>query len=301
MSTPQAPYTTFLIMSDTHNFEVADNDKCPLSACRSLTNIDVLLHCGDLTQVGGISAYKKALRLLGELDAELKLVIGGDHDLSLDGEYWKSDLDEEAGDEPEEHERAIDIMTGPLAKAANVTYLSEGLHTFRLKSGVAFTIYASPYQPRFGDWAFGYDRSEDKFTDIPDNVDIVMTHGPPRGVLDRVKSRERPGEDEHLGCDALLRAIDRTKPLLHCFGHIHDGYGAQSKQWEDQKANATASKGGDRGHIIRVMQAGLGSAHEASQDSLTTNSTLMVNAAIMNGQNAPENDPWLVTIGLPRR
>lgn len=283
-------------MSDTHNFETAGaGEDCPLSACQDLPKVDVLLHCGDLTQVGGISAYKKALRLLGKYDAELKLVIGGNHDLSLDGEYWSSNLDEEAGDELEEHEQAIKIMTCDLAKASNVTYLTEGLHAFTLNSGVIFTIYASPYQPKFGNWAFGYERTEDRFTSIPNNVDIIMTHGPRRGILDQVPCRETHGEFEHLGCDALLRATERTKPLLHCFGHIHEGYGIEAKQWGQSTID------GDRGHIAGVTQSGTAQKHDKDQIKLTKDSTLMVNAAIMDDHNTPVNAPWLVNIQLPRR
>jgi len=110
--------TSFLIMSDTHNLETAkiNPDDCPLA--KTLPKVDVLLHCGDLTQVGGLSAYKKALRLISSYDAkvhkypqtpalasrhlpallQLKLVIAGNHDISLDGEYWRTHLDED--DEP---------------------------------------------------------------------------------------------------------------------------------------------------------------------------------------------------------
>jgi 3',5'-cyclic AMP phosphodiesterase CpdA len=78
--------------------------------------VDVLLHCGDLTQVSGLSAYRKALRLLGGFKAEPKLVIAGNHDISLDGEYWDTHLDR--NDDPEEHDKAVAITTGPLAKQA---------------------------------------------------------------------------------------------------------------------------------------------------------------------------------------
>ena len=46
---------------------------------------NVVLHCSDLTQVSGLSMYKKAMKMLGSLDVELKLVIAGNHDISLGG------------------------------------------------------------------------------------------------------------------------------------------------------------------------------------------------------------------------
>lgn len=60
-------------MSDTHNLETSEfnPDDCPLA--NRLPKVDVLLHCGDLTQVGGLSAYKKALRLISLYDAEVSI------------------------------------------------------------------------------------------------------------------------------------------------------------------------------------------------------------------------------------
>jgi hypothetical protein len=95
--------------------------------------------------------------------AELKLVIAGNHDLSLDENYWKSVEKDEQAEEKQDHMEALGIMTGKLAEEAGVTYLREGMHTFTLKSRARFTLYASPYQPKFGDWAFGYERDEDRF------------------------------------------------------------------------------------------------------------------------------------------
>lgn len=111
-------------MSDTRNFESINSSNYPLATSQTLPNIDVLLHCGDLTQIGGLSAYKRALHLLFSFSAESKLVIAGNQDFSLDGEYWRDNLDEEAGYEAEEHERAVEIMTGRLAREARVTYLT---------------------------------------------------------------------------------------------------------------------------------------------------------------------------------
>lgn len=145
--------------------------------------------------------------MLGAINAEKKFVIAGNHDLDLDMEYWRSSLQD--GDDPEEvkkehleeHATAMGIMTGPLAVEAGVTYLEEGTHTFNLKSGARFTVYASPYQPEFNSWAFSYDHKEDRFNlpgqvaeavrsiaqnPVPDfpGVDIMMTHGFPKGILD---------------------------------------------------------------------------------------------------------------------
>ena len=69
--------TTFLVMSDTHNLETAEvnPEDCPLANRLQVPKVDVLLHCGDLTQVGGLSAYKKAIRLISSYDAEVSILL----------------------------------------------------------------------------------------------------------------------------------------------------------------------------------------------------------------------------------
>jgi len=85
-----------------------------------------------------------------------------------------------------------------------------------------FKIWGSPYTPTFSNWHFMADRGEaiKKHWDlIPNNTDILVTHGPPYGVLDVTY------DGEHAGCRDLLDAIARVRPELHVFGHIHEGYG----------------------------------------------------------------------------
>lgn len=275
--------TSFLVLSDTHNFERDASQPYPL--CQKMPKVDVVLHCGDLTQVGGVGPYKKALKMLGDLDAELKLVIAGNHDLSLDSEYWKTQPEEFQEEEKEDHEEAVEIMTGSLAKAANVTYLTEGLHTFSLKNGATFKIFVSPYQPECGEWAFGYKRGEKRW-DIPSDADIVMTHGPPQGILDLA------GNDEHAGCADLQRAIEKTRPFMHCFGHIHEGYGAVVKDW--MTGGKTSAHDGKSVEFSKA-----GTSDEGVTSSLARGrNILMVNAAIMGEGNKPVNAPWHVKLPL---
>lgn len=53
---------------------------------------------------------------------------------------------------------------------------------------------------------------------IPEGIDILMTHGPPRGQLDRCST------GEECGCQHLKFAVQNLKPVVHLFGHIHEGY-----------------------------------------------------------------------------
>ena len=71
--------------------------------------------------------------------------------------------------------------------------------------------------------AFGLSSQADRtrlYTRIPDNVDILVTHGPPIGILD-----QPPGTLRHEGCPQLLEAVTWLEPKLHVFGHVHGAHG----------------------------------------------------------------------------
>jgi Icc-related predicted phosphoesterase len=89
-----------------------------------------------------------------------------------------------------------------------------------------FKYYGSPWQPWFYNWAFNAQRGADikRYWDmIPTGTDVLITHGPPHGILDQMHT----GYDafKHLGCEELTKAVERIRPMLHVFGHIHSGYG----------------------------------------------------------------------------
>jgi hypothetical protein len=182
-------------------------------------------------------------------------------------------------------------MTGPrLAKQANIVCLTEGTHTFTLKNGTTFSIFASPYQPECGEWAFGYPRTQDHFgqAKIPANVDIVMTHGPPAGCLDLI-----PGKQENAGCESLLRAVQSARPKLHCFGHIHEGYGHLVRRWEPCSPGSM-----EKSPEVTIAKAGVDGAESTRCEFYAGQDTLMVNAAIMDDGNQPSNAPWVVELML---
>jgi Icc-related predicted phosphoesterase len=88
------------------------------------------------------------------------------------------------------------------------------------------------------DWAFNLPRSgtriREKWNLIPLDTDVLITHGPGHGILDAVRPRMTPwGMEEEgrgpLGCEELAIRLASVKPLLHVFGHIHDGYGFHQK------------------------------------------------------------------------
>lgn len=310
----------FMIISDTHSHDFKDRANEDVPFQHPLPRCDVLLHAGDLTNRGTTKELEQVINMLGSIDAELKLVIAGNHDLTLDGEYWKrmckdfwtpttaDNSDPDSEDDAEvasDHEKAVGIMTGLEARKAGVIYLEEGLHTFTLKSGATFTIYASPWQPEFCNMAFNYHRSLDRFNPtenvadaesvensikIPENgVDIMMTHGPPRGILDGVKEGRMTA---HVGCSALMTAFSRARPQLYGFGHIHEGYGAERITWTDSKQET-----GEEAIASRLTK------YPSFPEPLDARiqigkTTLMVNAAIKTIRYKPLNAPWIVDLNL---
>lgn len=135
------PATRFLIISDTHAATFLTDKTW------HLPRVDVLLHCGDLSNSGSLADYRRTISLLRSVPAELKLVIAGNHDKTLDGQYWKSfvermqarglDLD------PELHCQAKELWTSNEMKRDGIFYLEEGTHKFTLRSGATFTVSSS--------------------------------------------------------------------------------------------------------------------------------------------------------------
>ncbi|GGC59985.1 hypothetical protein GCM10011387_12020 [Pedobacter quisquiliarum] len=71
------------------------------------------------------------------------------------------------------------------------------------------------------DWALNCERGKvinKHWKLIPANTDVLVTHGPPMGILDQV------GLNDNAGCADLLRHVKRIKPKFHIFGHIHGSY-----------------------------------------------------------------------------
>ncbi|GAA6072243.1 metallophosphoesterase MPPED2 [Tachysurus ichikawai] len=86
------------------------------------------------------------------------------------------------------------------------------------------TVTSVPGTPWFNGWGFNLPRGQsllDKWNQIPEDIDILMTHGPPLGFRDWV-----PKELQRVGCVELLNTVQRrVRPKLHVYGGIHEGYG----------------------------------------------------------------------------
>ncbi|KIW93538.1 uncharacterized protein Z519_06143 [Cladophialophora bantiana CBS 173.52] len=226
--------TRILIISDTHaQLPLPAEEGSPVPFRYPLPSADVLIHCGDFTLNGKLSQHEAAVELLRSTTADLKIVYRRFPDKYADyGPYSEQTLD-----------RIRELYTSPQAKEAGIRYLEEGVAGFELRNGARLTVYASAYQPAFCDWAFGYPRSIDRFNlrpgggggpehPVPDHgdIDIMITHGPPKGILDKVWRGENV-DGPNVGCEHLRRAVERCRPRIHCFGHIREACGAVMKRW----------------------------------------------------------------------
>ncbi|PTB63486.1 Metallo-dependent phosphatase [Trichoderma citrinoviride] len=234
-TTPKLRKTRIVCISDTHNCTV----KLPPG--------DVLIHAGDLTNKGSISELSRAVKWLEEADFEAKIVVAGNHDVTLDEDFYFHHGDHFHNKIKQNPADCINL----LASSPSLTYLCHDSATIRLKSPTGphteFTVFGSPYSPRSGLWAFYYEApaSQDGIGAdltslwelIPLETDIVVTHTPPRTHCDQ------PDGQQSAGCEALRQALWRVRPKLAVCGHIHDGRGAERVLWDLENKSTPYAEG----------------------------------------------------------
>jgi Icc-related predicted phosphoesterase len=172
-----------VLLSDTHErhreVEVPDGD--------------IFIHAGDFTM------FSKSMEVvvdfndwLGELPHRHKIVVPGNHEFFLEAD-------------PSER-----FMLDNAIVLINERMEIEGLR-----------IWGSPVTPLYGG-AFGLRSAKDRkrlYAQIPHDIDVLVSHGPPFGILDTAPT------GLHEGCRELLDAVMWVRPKLHVFGHIHTAYG----------------------------------------------------------------------------
>lgn len=174
---------------------------------------DVLIHSGDFSSYGNTNDTKNFLNWYLNLKGfDTKIFIAGNHDLKFELNPKPNWLQ--------------NILYEENLSQSDCVYLEDSSFTIddsRLSQPIKF--YGSPWQPEFLNWAFNLPRNgialEKTWNAIPDDTDILITHCPPYGIRDIVNYKP----NQYLGCELLRKRIDIIKPLIHCFGHIHDSYG----------------------------------------------------------------------------
>jgi Icc-related predicted phosphoesterase len=184
-------------ISDTHTLHRKLTDNLPGG--------DVLIHAGDFTSMGYLEEIQRFCDWFEDRDEYLhKIYIAGNHELGVE-------------DHPEETKELIDSY------AEDLVYLQDDLYCLGEEYDEMVKIWGSPWQPEFCNWAFNLPRNgeelEEKWAMIPQDTDILITHGPPFDILDKTPF------SNFLGCEKLKERIEEVRPQIHIFGHIHHSYG----------------------------------------------------------------------------
>ncbi|KAF4552138.1 Calcineurin-like phosphoesterase-like protein 2 [Elsinoe fawcettii] len=225
--TPTLRKTRIVCVSDTHGAS-------PKDGAFKLPKGDILIHAGDLTNQGGYAEMKKTAEWITEADFEAKIVVAGNHDLPLDPAFTSSPAHQPSPSQPSEP--LTTLLSHP-----SITHLSHHPFTLRLTSPTGphtrALIFASPFSPTVGRYAFSYppcpsglafspSRTAEKlWAAIPLDTDILVAHTPMRGHLDLSPKWGRAG------CEALRRRVGMVRPGLVVGGHVHEGRGVEVVRW----------------------------------------------------------------------
>jgi len=163
-------------------------------------SIDMVIHSGDATNY--MDMYKNEVEMKDfihwfyNLPIKYKIYVAGNHDSSIEKDVFN---------------------TKETMKDRGIIYLE---NDYVVIDGVK--IWGSPFSPTFGNWSFMKARHNlDKvWRKIPSDADVVVTHTPPKRVLDL--TYDRAHNLEYCGCNALSKQIIKLNPILHLFGHIHN-------------------------------------------------------------------------------
>jgi Icc-related predicted phosphoesterase len=185
---------TFL--SDTHNKHKQITGDLPGG--------DLLLHSGDISSMGYEHEIREFCKWFNNIEGYThKVFIAGNHDWGFQ-------------DNVEKVKEILDFYSG-------ITYLQDSELVIKVGDEREVKIYGSPWQPWFHDWAFNLPKNGpglmSKWEAIPEDTDILLTHGPAFGVLDTVEGRRH----DNLGCELLAERLQVISPKIHLCGHIHTG------------------------------------------------------------------------------
>ncbi|KAM3133384.1 hypothetical protein pb186bvf_014545 [Paramecium bursaria] len=182
---------------------------------------DILIHCGDFTNVGEGPEIVKFANWMKSLKNQFKhiIVIAGNHDMVLDIDEQERLKPRMRSQKQYDSKEYIQILKESCTYLVNESIIVEGIK-----------IWGSPYSLEFCNWGFQIfpEHAAKLWAQIDQDSDIVVTHGPPKGFGDKVCYN-----NQNVGDIDLLNRILNIKPKYHLFGHIHEGYG----QWEYEGIN----------------------------------------------------------------
>ncbi len=193
-------------MSDLHGY-LPEIDKC-----------DLVLICGDIVSLRS-QQYPKSCKKwytgvfqpwVDSLPCDKVLFIPGNHEVGVEG-----------------HDDEYKKLFGPYKKA---TILIHEPYEYLSDDGTSYKIFGTPYCKVFGNWAYMRPDSDlkEKFSEIPEGLDILLTHDAPFGVSD-ILLQEGRYTGEHIGNKPLAEAILQKAPKIVCHGHLH----STSREFEE--------------------------------------------------------------------
>ena len=178
------------LLSDTH---------CQHNSVLIPQGLNMIIHAGDFANskspVLNEHEIYNFIDWYSNLNIKYKILIAGNHDTAL-----------EAG-----------LIKSKYINSKGIYYLKDETITIE-----GIKIFGSPYTPIFAKgWAYNVDRSKlhKHWALIEKNTDIIVTHGPPMGILDVT---DNDGCNFQAGCKSLMRTILKIQPQYHIFGHLHD-------------------------------------------------------------------------------
>jgi|JI9StandDraft_2_1071091.scaffolds.fasta_scaffold03007_2 Icc-related predicted phosphoesterase len=177
-------------ISDTHNHH---------TELRIPSDIQIVVHCGDESESGNEWFNEPEAREFfdwySDLPIAIKVFVPGNHSTAI-----------EKG----------------LVSPTDYPQVHFLIHRSMEVHGLNF--FGTPFTPKFFNWSYMRSREELDFVwqTIPDQVDILISHGPPKGFLD-VTCDMHTRAPIHVGSNSLTKHVtQRIKPMIHAFGHIHD-------------------------------------------------------------------------------
>ena len=162
---------------------------------------DLLIHAGDVCNRGSQEEAANFIDWFEKQQYTYKIFIAGNHDFFFEN-FTQQEIQ--------------DILP------KNIFYLND--------TGIeidGINIWGSPITPEFHNWAFNRKRGEEinkHWQLIPNNTDILITHGPAFGILDKTF------HNQNVGCEELLIAVKNIQPKYHVFGHIHEAFGSLNEK-----------------------------------------------------------------------
>lgn len=174
---------------------------------KDLPGGDLIIHAGDISSMGYLHEIKNFCKWFEMLPYDHCVFIAGNHDFGFQ-------------DSVEDCKKILEEYSG-------IDYLQDDLYLLGKENDFysnKIKIYGSPWQPEFCNWAFNLPRNGEqlyqRWNNISEDTDILITHGPAIGHLDQVF-----GRTDHLGCQLLANRIEELRTKIHICGHIHSGYG----------------------------------------------------------------------------